>query len=178
MLLIETNANSKYRNLNDRKRNKTGKTVLKTISKQILLLAVFDLVRIPSLGLKISSPFTRISCSRLSFVLMPCCSSLQRATVLREEERPGQTLPALLTTLTQLSSTLPDFSLVLPIEKVLSVHPLRHDELQGWLPCGARQTAQELEQGLHLRVHQVSKHHDQGLEREQEREGERASKRE
>lgn len=63
----------------------------------------------------------------------------------------------------------PDFTLVLSVEEVLSAHPLGHDKLQGRFPCGARQTAQELQQRLQLRVDQVGKHHDQRLSRGGER---------
>lgn len=57
----------------------------------------------------------------------------------------------------------PDFALVLPVEEVLSAHPLRHDELQSRFPCWARKTAQELEERLQLGVNQVGEHHDQRL---------------
>lgn len=63
----------------------------------------------------------------------------------------------------------PDFALILSVEEVLSAHPLGHDKLQGRFPCGARQTAQELQQRLQLRVDQVGKHHDQRLSRGGER---------
>lgn len=65
----------------------------------------------------------------------------------------------------------PDFTLVLSIEEVLPAHPLRHDKLQSRFPCRTRQTAQELQQRLQLGVNQVSKHHDERLQRERERGG-------
>lgn len=62
----------------------------------------------------------------------------------------------------------PDFTLVLPIEEVLSAHPFCHDKLEGRFPRWAGQTAQELQQRVQLGVNQVCKHHDQRLQTEEE----------
>lgn len=57
----------------------------------------------------------------------------------------------------------PDFAFVLPVEQVLPARPLRHHELQRWLPGRPGEAAEKLQQGLQLGVHQVGEDHDQGL---------------
>lgn len=68
----------------------------KRISVLVLLLADLERVRMPSSGPKSSSPLTTMSWRRLSFVLRPCCRSLQRATVLnRDDTGEGETQTSL-----------------------------------------------------------------------------------
>lgn len=65
--------------------------------------------------------------------------------------------------LTNSMCSLPDFSLVIAIEKMLSGAPLCEHKLQGRFPGGARNVGQEVKHGGHVTDHQLGEHHHQTL---------------
>ena len=61
------------------------------------------------------------------------------------------------------SFPLPDFADVAAIEEMLFGAPLCEDKLQGRLPRGTGHGGQEVQRGVHLRVHQVGEHQNEAL---------------
>lgn len=65
--------------------------------------------------------------------------------------------------LTNSMCSLPDFSLVIAVEEMLSGTPLCEHKLQGGFPGGARDVGKEVKHSRHVTDHQLGEHHHQTL---------------